>query len=595
MRYIKKILFMISCFSLFSIIGKAASTETFRYGNLLDGAYFLSEKIGMTTRSQVQFINSNTSNNFAYPLDYDVKLDTTRTYNERNTGQAGILHISSEDWERVQALAYFGYMYPGHDDPLWYPVTWEAINKIVNSNTSMYIMNTLNGYKIPRTTDMLNELNKLADDYININLPPAIDLNYGETKAITIDGLKNYKVTSLSSNVKLDLNTLTVVGNNPGGEWVELEKIGKNNSIYEASSGTSASTKLMMRSSMPKLKKRMELKVISGFLDIDFKNPENKYYSNCSSDDKTIYGLYNQDDVLKDTYVLNDFSQFQTGYLPYGNYYIKQLKNACNVKKDPNLYDFKISKYFTTKTINLKENYKYIKINKKACNSSKCINENNAKFLITDGLKEFTVKTNQLGNAYINMGMGKYTIKQIEGMDNYDYIDEVKMDLSNYEEDDVNLDFTSMSKKGDITVNVIDDNNYGIRDVKVCLYSGTKTLKCDISNKDGIINFNDIDYGEYVIKETDINDDYIYNKTKFKVSLFNNKIDDIKILNKINYNQEDIKTEKKETNNNLSSDETSDELKIEDVPETSLSNYNLIIYVVLVILFVSLLIKKKQY
>ena len=597
MRYIKKILFMICCFGLFSNISRAASVENFRYGNLLDGTYFTSEKIGTIDRFQVQFINSSNNNNFAYPLDYGVKLDSTRTYNEKNNNQAALLNISEEDWERVQALAYFGYMYPGHEDNLWYAVTWQAINKIVNSNTRMYITNTLTGYKIPRTTDMLNELDKLVDDYININIPPAIDLNYGETKAVNVDGLSNYKVTSLSENVNLHVNTLNVIGNNPGGEWIELERNGENNSIYEASNGKS--TKLMFRSNMPKLKKKIQVKVISGFLDIDFKIPENKYYSNCSSDDKTIYGLYTENDVLKDTYELRDLSQFQTGYLPYGNYYIKQLKNACNVKKDPNLYDFKISKYFTTKTINLKENYKYIKIKKKACNSFKCSNETNAKFIISDGIKEFTVKTNQLGNAYINMGMGKYNIKQIEGMDNYDFSEEMKIDLNDFEEDEVNIDLTSISKKGNIAVNVLDDNNLGIRDAKVCLYSGTKTLKCDISNKDGIINFNDIDYGEYTIKVIEIGDDYNINKTKFKVSLFNNKIDDINIINKINYTQEEIKTDKKDNvktkSNNISDNDYNDEMSIDDVPETSVSNYNGVLFITFIALGVLTLIKIKQH
>ena len=592
MRYIKKIIFMLSCFGVFSSISLAASTETFRYGDYIKNAYFLCEKDGIKTQSQVQFINSNSSNNVFYPLDYNINLDVTKTYIEKSSGQADILHISNEDWEQVQALAYFGYMYPGHEEPLWYAVTWEAINRIINPNTNMYITGSLNGIEDSRTIDMLKELNKLIDNNININLPPYIELNYGETKSIYIDDLKIYKIISLTNNAKTNLNTLTVTGNNPGGEWIELERLGENSSIYEVNDGSN-STKFIMRKNVPKVKKKIELKVISGFLDINFKQPEYKDYNNCSNTDKTTYGLFTQDGVLKDTYELNDLSQFQTGYLPYGNYYIKQLKNACNVKKDTNLYDIAINKYQTSKTISLKENYKEIKLNKKVCNFLKCSNESNAEFMITDGINEYIVKTNQLGNAYINLGMGKYKLKQIKGTDNYNYSDEIEFNLDDYNADEVNFDLTSMIKKGSITINIKDDNNMRIKDGKVCLYSGNKLVKCNISNSNGIIIFSDIDYGDYYIKEEEISDEYTINKTKLKVSLLNNNSDVINIVNKIKKTQEDISNDIKD--NNLDDLEITDELKLEDIPETSIKSDNSLIYIIIIIGSILFLVKKYQH
>jgi hypothetical protein len=213
--------------------------------------------------------------------------------------------------------------------------------------------------------------------------------------------------------------------------------------------------------------------------------------------------------------------------------------------------------------------------------------------MITDNINEYIVKTNQLGNAYINLGMGKYKLKQIKGTDNYNYSDEIEFDLDDYSADEVNFDLTSMIKKGSITINIKDDNNMRIKDAKVCLYSGNKLVKCNISNSNGIIIFSDIDYGDYYIKEEEISDEYTINKTKLKVSLLNNNFDVINIVNKIKKTQEDISNDIKD--NNLDDLEIDNELKLEDIPETSIKSDNSLIYIIIIIGSILFLVKKYQH
>src|SRR5574344_1333960 len=174
MNILKRMLFMLFVFILSIGTCRAANTEYFKQGDLIKGVYTTRETRGVLRFDQANFIIRSSDHHVAYPLDFYAKFNSSKEYTIHDKNQAQVLNTTQGNWERIEAYNYFGYLYQGHEDMLWYAVTTKAILQSLVSASTFIITPVLRGECIPKTNTMLNELNKLVNNYLGDNIPSDI-------------------------------------------------------------------------------------------------------------------------------------------------------------------------------------------------------------------------------------------------------------------------------------------------------------------------------------------------------------------------------------------------------------------------------------
>lgn len=74
-------------------------------------------------------------------------------------------NLDEEKLERIRLLSYFGYMYPGHEEDIWYGVTQYLIWKTVDEEANIYFVDVRYGDKIDAYIEEIKEIETLISDY----------------------------------------------------------------------------------------------------------------------------------------------------------------------------------------------------------------------------------------------------------------------------------------------------------------------------------------------------------------------------------------------------------------------------------------------
>ena len=73
--------------------------------------------------------------------------------------------LSDEELERIRLLAYFGYMYPSHEDIKWYGITQYLIWKTVDKEADIYFSDVRYGAKVTKYEEEISEIENLITNY----------------------------------------------------------------------------------------------------------------------------------------------------------------------------------------------------------------------------------------------------------------------------------------------------------------------------------------------------------------------------------------------------------------------------------------------
>src|SRR5574344_1277515 len=507
------------CFFCLSFIIFCSTTlaEKFSAGEYISGAYIKKIKNGESHYLHSQFILRASDGKFVYCVEPFNKLNTTDEY-DMYLNSPKSLAVGEDVWNKIAATSYYGYMYKGHEDPKWYSITQVAIWQAIEPTADFYFTDTANGNKIATFDDDLISLKNMVDNYLNSpkEIVSRLNLNYGETKAVGIAGLKDYVLTNQDEYVNLSDTTLNVKATFTGLNTYQFTKGNGTSKIYFGNNAQA----LVDITSLPTLTKKIDINVTYGQIQIDFGNVKQNKYS-CVSSTTNTYGLYDDKDNLLETYDLATSLNYETKYLGYGNYYIKQISNDCATLFDTNKY--LIPLYDTSYVININtiERVKNVHVHRELCDDNKCEGEFDAIFTLNDYLNKTVYQngTNTNGDIDYTLGIGKYYLNQIYGDKRYAFVKDIYFDLNNYSDDDIYFNFIGYLNRGTIILNVYDEDKNLIDKAKVILYDEKNTMVKEYNIKDGHLTIDNLPYGNYFVKESYVPDKYILNDLKTSIDL----------------------------------------------------------------------------
>ena len=450
-----------------------------------------------------------------YPLDI---LDINYNYEEYYPNNYDLLDISSEEYENICTIAYYGSKYLEEDD-LWYIAIQLMIWKTIDEDLEIDVKDSSTN-EIIDLQDYYDEIQPEVESYINKRREHKITSIY--ERPLFIKYLLDYEEV-LSPELKVYNGNQVVLEEKYNGPKTYKIARGKQNNAYLYKYTNNILIEVL---DLPLIIHNYNVSIPKNTIDITF-NDINDLYSNYNGDNKTIYGIYNIYDELVEELSINDNKVYNIE-LEYGKYYLKQITPGIVYKSDDNIYEFEINKESQSINIDIEKVSKNIIINSTYCDDE-CKILPNAIFLLDNQ----EIITDEKGIANIILGAGSYLLSQKEGKEDYKLIEDVIITLDS----DIVLNLENKKITHDIEVNVSDIKGKDIKDSKVCLYDNNKnSIECNNSNEEGRVTFEDIKPGNYIVKQEEVVKPYELNKIEEKVVL-----DADKKINLINYKKEELK------------------------------------------------------
>ena len=439
--FIKKILFFlitILCISFTKNINVYAATVNFYEAEYIDNIYMNKRAEGSNTifYQKARFFRENTTNNHAYCIEPFKTFIGDSTYQDTTTPS----NLSTYQYNRIKLLAHFGYGYSNHTDSKWYAITQFMIWQTAEPTGDFYFTDSLNGRRIEKFTDEMNEINNLIENYQKI--PSIVNNEYTivEGEKININDtnniLNNYTVSD--NNFQIINNTLVSDELTEGIYDITLTRQSKIHNKKILFFWSPISQDLIETGDIEDKNYKLKVNVIKTSIELT-KIDHDTTTTTPSGEGKligSIYTLYNSNMEKIQDIEINEKSIGLVENIKFGKYYLKETKANDGYTLDDKTYEIDLTK--DNKNIKLTLENKIIEakiiINKKyEDNPNK--EESNVTFNIYNNDDELikTLTTNDDGVIETILPYGKYTVKQLNTKDGYCKVDDFKIDITNNE------------------------------------------------------------------------------------------------------------------------------------------------------------------
>ena len=422
-----------------SLINVKAESATFYEAEYIDGIYMSKYDYNthITSFQKARFFRKTNTNEFAYCIEPFSTFNETSSYDSTSNPY----NLNEYKIDRISKLAHFGYGYKNHTEPKWYAITQFMIWKESNVG-DYYFTDYLNGNRIDRFQEEINEINNLINNY---NELPTFDEEYtiisGNNLVLEKD-FSNIKITG--ENFSLENNKLII---NPTKEGLYTYNLEKEDNIYNKPYifyESNTSQNLIETGNIPSLSTSFKINVIKTEIELTKIDKDTKSIipKGEASLDGAIYSLYNDNnELIKDLVIENNQSIINN--IPLGKYYLKEKKSGTGYLLDTNTYEVNITKekYKHQVIVENKVIEKNITIEKKYGNDNTLSPEENISFEIYNSNYEklTTITTNNLGIADITLPYGTYTLKQINTTEGYKKVDDITININNTENEIIEL------------------------------------------------------------------------------------------------------------------------------------------------------------
>lgn len=428
----KKFLFII----LLSIIGiiniKAFDViDTFYYDTKVENMYITKVKNGVS-KNGAPFLLHKSNGELVYCIEPFLYLDNGNYYGYKEF--SNIFNISENAIEKMNLIAHYGYGYVNHTDLKWYGITQYLIWNELGLD-DLYFTDSYYGNRIIAYTDEINELNNLVNSHYIL---PSFDelINIEANNYIELEDknnvLSNYEFTTDNSNIKVVDNKL-VFDNLEEGEYnVSFSK--KENKEHYMLYYNENGQNLLLPGKVSDVSKNIKVIVKKGKLIIRKHDKDNDTPIKNLTFKDAIYGIYDLKDNLIKELSLDELGIASTN-LPFGSYYLKELKAPTGYLIDLDKHYFDISFNENEIVLDLIDEIisKKIKIIKYFGNSDTKIYtpESDVLFEIYDIDNNLigTYKTESNGIIEITLPYGSYRLHQINGLDNYKKVEDYSFDV----------------------------------------------------------------------------------------------------------------------------------------------------------------------
>ncbi len=473
----KKIVFLMTIVCLFFISGNVKAQEVeFYEAEKIDNIYTKSVRGREAHFQKSRFFRRKSDNKEAYCIEPFESFYEDHKYSNIDD----INNISDEVLKKISLIAYYGYNYENHTDSKWYAITQLMIWRETNKNDQFFFTDTLNGNRISRFEDEINEINNLVNNHDK--LPSfsnkSINIKYGEKYIIDenniIDGFTSDSNSITISNNKIDISKLE-----PGNYTFNFKKImvNRGESILFYYNESSQNLMTIGNTYVPSF--TLNIKIYKPTIELEKYDKDDNTIRNkdlCSSSFK----LYDEDmNVIRDIY-LDDNCSSVIDDLDIGIYFIKEDKAGLGYKLNDELYKIEISLDDYNKNLKIyNEKIKNnIKVHKDFNINNSNYPEENVKFDIYSNDKYIdTITTDSSGDASITLEYGIYTFRQATSKEGYSYVDDFNVVIDNNSRDEQVFNLVDYKIKVPDTRS--DDNYYFI--YLILLISGLYVKKVIIS------------------------------------------------------------------------------------------------------------------
>ena len=421
-----------------------ANTVNFYEGEYIDGIYMNKRASGSNTiyYQKARFFRQSGTNEFAYCIEPFSFFNSSEAY-ESNINP---YNLTDYQKERISKIAHFGYGYTNHYDTKWYAITQFMIWKEADPTGDFYFTDTLNGKRIVKYQEEINEINSLINNY---DLAPSIinkKYNIVEGEKINLldvnNVLNNYQVDN--SNFYINSNTLISDSLKKGSYEINLTR---ENNIYNKPIiffQTNNSQNLVETGNIDSKNFKLRINVIN--TEIELTKIDSKTKTTSPSGDAqlngAIYQLYDQNMNEVEKITIDNDCKGTLKNIKFGKYYLKEIKAGLGYTLDNKMYEFEITKENNSVNLILENKVIEAKIEiNKVYENEKIQAESNITFDIYDKNNNLikSITTNEFGHAEIYLPYGKYKIKQKNSTEGYYKVEDFYIDIKNNETQVYNL------------------------------------------------------------------------------------------------------------------------------------------------------------
>ena len=264
----------VSCIPSITVQAKTYNDTFNEKSQYIKGDYILKVKGSTRKYQQMTVITRNSDNQFVYCIEPGTPIASGSTiYQGQDFDQSYIANITNEQWRRISLLAYYGYGYANHTDIKWYSVTQFLIWQTVPHGYDIYFTDKLDGNRITKYTDEINELNRLVAEHDitpNFN-QDTIDMTISETIELTDANnvLNKFEIKSTDGvSASINGNKLSITANEVGNGNITITKRDKNMSSPAIVYVHPKSQDLMSRGYYDPIDRDLKINIVGGKVSV---------------------------------------------------------------------------------------------------------------------------------------------------------------------------------------------------------------------------------------------------------------------------------------------------------------------------------------
>ena len=135
----------------------------------ISGDYVNKQKGSSIKYQQMYTIKRKSDNKFVYCIEPGVSIKDGKIVKGYDEDYLDVTKFTASEWDRITKLAYYGYGYQdskyNHTGIHWYTITQYMIWKTVPNGYDIYFTDTLNGKRITKYQNEINEMEEILNTY----------------------------------------------------------------------------------------------------------------------------------------------------------------------------------------------------------------------------------------------------------------------------------------------------------------------------------------------------------------------------------------------------------------------------------------------
>lgn len=521
-----------------------ALTDSFYVGEYLSGEYIVKLKNQTGKYEQMQVFRRKNDNRIAYCLELWEGINENKTLTGYDNEQYNYANIDYSDWERVMLISYYGYGYQNHTGQKWIAITQFMIWKTLSPDSTLYFTDTLNGKKVSKYEQEMEEINNLIRSHATL---PSFNNQIFTTKykedyqvIDTNNVLDKYDITSYNTNkVSKTNNTLTTSTTTIGENTVILANFSKiysnNPTVYVDPNGQD----LLIPGNYNPIYSIVKFNLPEGNITVTKldRDTNTKIPQGSASLSNSKFILMDKDNTLISTQTITNNNELTFDHLGYGTYYLKEVESGEGYLLNDEIIEIEVNNNYVYVNFYNQVIKEKIIIKKYIRNTmtNEIAVEEGALFSVynSSNKKITTFKTNYDGKYELTLPYGLYTIKQDSGKSNYLLTDDFTVNITSnnltktYElyNDKLTTNIKVINTDFDSKLPILESGaTFKIKNIETNDYVKDENQEDIIlkTNSHGFTDFITLSSGSYKIEQLDSVDGYQINDGTFIIEINEN-------------------------------------------------------------------------